>query len=281
MKTGFIGLGNIGKPMAKRLARSEFPLTVFDINPVACEELAKLGAAVAKTPAALARDADVIGICVRDDNDVKSVMLGDAGLLATARAGTVIAIHSTVTQATVLAMAEAGRGKGVVVIDAPITGGAGGAENGTLCYMVGGDAAVVEKVRPVFMTSAQKVIHAGDLGAGIALKLCNNLVTYAEFIAIHEASKLAEAAGLSLAVLGEVGQANGVITPQMQMFIENRNALFKGCSEADFKAIFGGFAALGVKDLQAALASAAELGIELPATTVNQTLIEKVFFNAY
>jgi 3-hydroxyisobutyrate dehydrogenase len=180
-----------------------------------------------------------------------------------------------------LARAERARASGVIVMDAPITGGASGAENGSLCYMLGGDAATVETVRPVFMTSAQKVIHAGDLGAGIALKLCNNLITYAEFIAIHEAGKLAEAAGLSLAVLAEVGQANGVITPQMQMFIENRNALHKGCSEADFKAIFGGFAALGAKDLQAALESAAQLNCDLPATTVNQTLIEKVFFNAY
>ncbi len=281
MKTGFIGLGNIGKPMAKRLAGSEYALTVYDINLAACAELEALGAAVAASPAVLAAQADVIGVCVRDDNDVEQVLTGEQGILSTAKAGTVVVIHSTVRQSTILAMAELASKQGVTVIDAPITGGASGAENGTLCYMVGGDAETVEKVRPVFMTSAQKVIRAGDLGSGIALKLCNNLVTYAEFIAIHEASKLAEAAGLSLEVLGEVGQANGVITPQMQMFIENRNALYKGCSEADFKAIFGGFAALGVKDLQAALESAAQLGIDLPATTVNHTLIEKVFFNAY
>lgn len=281
MKTGFIGLGNIGKPMARRLAGSEYALTVYDINPAACAELEALGAAVAASPAELAGQADVIGVCVRDDNDVEQVLTSEQGILSAAKAGTVVAIHSTVRQSTILAMAELAKKQGVIVIDAPITGGASGAESGTLCYMLGGDAETVEKVRPVFMTSAQKVIHAGDLGAGIALKLCNNLVTYAEFIAIHEASKLAEAAGLSLDVLGEVGQANGVITPQMQMFIENRNALYKGCSEADFKAIFGGFAALGVKDLQAALESAAQLGIELPATTVNHTLIEKVFFNAY
>ena len=281
MKTGFIGLGNIGKPMAKRLAGSEYALTVYDINLAACAELEALGAAVAASPAVLAAQADVIGVCVRDDNDVEQVLTGEQGILSTAKAGTVVVIHSTVRQSTILAMADLASKQGVTVIDAPITGGASGAENGTLCYMVGGDAETVEKVRPVFMTSAQKVIRAGDLGSGIALKLCNNLVTYAEFIAIHEASKLAEAAGLSLEVLGEVGQANGVITPQMQMFIENRNALYKGCSEADFKAIFGGFAALGVKDLQAALESAAQLGIDLPATTVNHTLIEKVFFNAY
>ncbi len=281
MKTGFIGLGNIGKPMAKRLAGSDHALTVYDINPAACAELVKLGATVAATPADVARAAEVIGICVRDDADVEAVLLGGQGLLAVAQPGTVIAIHSTVTQATVLAMAEAGRARGVVVIDAPITGGASGAENGTLCYMVGGEAATVETVRPVFMTSAQKIVHAGPLGAGIALKLCNNLMTYAAFTAIHEAAKLAEAGGLSLQVLKEVGQANGVVTPQMLQFIENRNALHKGCSEADFRAIFGGFAALGVKDLQAALASAEQLGISLPATACNAGLIEQVFFNAY
>lgn len=281
MQTGFIGLGNIGKPMAVRLAKSTFPLTVFDINSQACAELAKAGAQVAETVAAVAQNAEVIGLCVRDDADVEAVLLGEDGLLAHAKPGTVIAVHSTVRQATILRLAETARDHGVTLIDAPITGGAGGAQNGTLCYMVGGDAATVEKVTPVFMTSAQKVVHAGDLGAGIALKLCNNLMTYAAFTAMHEAGKLAEAAGLSLDVLKQVGQANGVVTPQMTQFIENRNALFKGCSEADFKAIFAGFAALGVKDLQAALESAEGLGIDLPLTRQNHALIEAVFFNAY
>lgn len=281
MEVGFIGLGNIGKPMAKRLASSEYRLTVHDINPAACAELEKLGATVAATVGDVALQAEVIGICVRDDADVESVLLGDGGLLARAKPGTIIAIHSTVSQSTILAMAKHGEARGIHVIDAPITGGADGAQNGTLCYMVGGDKAVVDRCSPVFMTSAQKIVHAGAIGAGITLKLCNNLMTYAAFVAIHEAAKLAEAAGLSFDVLKEVGQSNGVITPQMQRFIENRNALFKGCSEKDFRAIFGGFAALGVKDLQAALESAQALGITLPGTQQNHALIESVFFNAY
>ena len=106
-------------------------------------------------------------------------------------------------------------------------------------------------------------------------------MTYAAFVAMHEADKLAKACDLSFDVLKAVGQHNGVITPQMQTFIEGRNALYDGCSLEDFRGMFAGFAALGKKDLQAALDSANQLGVSLPATEKNHQLIEAVFFNDY
>ena len=276
---GFIGLGNIGTPMAVNLAQSHFKTIVYDAFPAASESFAKRGTAVATSPAEMAGTCSIIGVCVRDDADVENVVLGDNGILSTAKPGTIIAIHSTVQQNTILELAKKTAAKGVHIIDAAISGGAGGAKDRKLCYMVGCSDELLARCKPVFDTSAETIVHAGELGSGIALKLCNNLMTYAAFIAIHEGAKLAEASGLSLEVLREVGRSNGVVTPQMGTFIENRNNVFQSCSNEDFKAIFSGYAALGVKDLKAALESAAKLGIDLPATEKNATLIESVFFN--
>ena len=164
------------------------------------------------------------------------------------------------------------------IIDAPITGGAGGAEQGTLCYMVGASDEVLQRSRPVFETSAEKVIHAGDVGIGIALKLCNNLITYMQFTAISEATRLAESCGLSADVLREVGLSNGVINQQMHTFISGRNGCLAACTEEQMKEIFGSFAHLGEKDLDCALAAAAEKQLRLPATEMVRSMIADVFY---
>ena len=275
---GFIGLGNIGKPIAKHLLQDKFQLHVFDVFRDAVKELEALGA-VAVSPAEMAAACDYIGICVRDDKDMEALLYGELGLLSAARAGTVIAIHSTVTQAGLLKWAAEAAAKGVSIIDAPITGGATGAEAGTLCYMVGGSADTLEQCRAYFETSADKIVHAGALGTGIALKLCNNLITYAEFTAMSEATRLAEAAGLSADVLREVGKSNGVINEQMHRMISNRNALAAGCTEQQMDEIFGPFGRLGRKDLECAIETAAQLGVSMPATEMVRDMIEDVFLN--
>lgn len=278
-KVGFIGLGNIGKPMAKHLINDDFQLHAHDVLPEAVEELVALGAVAAQSTAALAQQCSYIGVCVRDDNDVEALLYGDEGLLANAKAETIIAIHSTVTQAGLLKWAEQAAEQNIMIIDAPITGGANGAEAGTLCYMVGGDESIVKKCSPMFMTSADKIVHAGALGTGIALKLCNNLITYAEFTAMSEATRLAEACGLSVDVLREVGQSNGVINENMHNFISNRNALAAGCTDQQMDEIFGPFGRLGTKDLQCAIDTAAEFDITMPATELVRDMIEDVFLN--
>jgi 3-hydroxyisobutyrate dehydrogenase-like beta-hydroxyacid dehydrogenase len=279
MSIGFIGLGNIGKPMARRLLALSEPVWVYDLAPAPLAELKALGARAAATPAEMARECRVIGLCVRDDRDVDALLQGTEGLLAQAQAGTVIAIHSTVTQASVLRWAQQGRARSVDVIDAPITGGASGAEAGTLCYMIGGDAEIVERCRPVFATSGSKIIHAGALGAGIALKLCNNLMTYAAYAAIDEALALARAGGLADGQLIEVGRANGVVTPQMEAFVGNREKFVAQGDEA-LQRYFGPFAALARKDLAAALASAKSLDLELPLAVRIQERIEDAFMKS-
>lgn len=278
LQVGFIGLGNMGKPMARNLVCDALDVWVHDVQQAPVEELVTLGARGA-TPQEIARQCRVIGLCVRDDRDVEALLYGENGMLALAAPGTAIAIHSTVTQAGLLRWAEDAAVRGIDLIDAPVTRGRLGQEPHFICYMVGGDTAVLERCRPVFQTSAESIIHAGPLGAGIALKLCNNLITYLEFIAMSEALAIAERSGLSVEVLAEVGRGNGVINERMVSFASNRSKLREQLGEAGFAAAFGPFGALGEKDLDAALDTARSLGLHLPATELARNTIHDVFLN--
>ncbi|MBT4521179.1 MAG: NAD(P)-dependent oxidoreductase [Halieaceae bacterium] len=279
LKVGYIGLGNIGKPAAKRLLCDAFQTYVYDIVPSSVDELVALGALGCTSPAQVARACSHIGVCVRDDAQVESVLYGAQGILPNAAPGAVIAIHSTVTHAALIKWAADADAAGLQLIDAPVTGGAQGAEAGTLCYMVGGDIETLARVSPVFETSAATIIHAGELGTGIVLKLCNNLITYAEFMAMSEATRLAEAVGLSADTLREVGKSNGVVNESMHQFIGNRNALARTCTEAQMDEIFGPFGRLGEKDLDCALTSAGELGVDLPSTENLRKSVLALFLN--
>ncbi len=276
MSVGFIGLGSIGKPMAIHLLKLSEPVWVFDIAATPLAELMELGAHVAVSPGVLAKSCQVIGICVRDDSDVEQLLYGANGLFENALQDTVIAIHSTVTQAALLRWSAEAALLGVHLVDAPITGGPAGAAAAQLCYMVGGDIAIVERCRNVFSTSGSKIVHCGDIGTGIALKLCNNLMAYAAFAAMYEANKLAAACGLSLEKLKEVGHANGVVTPQMTAFIDGQTAAARK-GEAALATAFGPTARLGSKDLDAALQTAAQLQVGLPLTQYLREIIEAVF----
>lgn len=277
INVGYVGLGNIGKPSAERLISDDIEAYVFDIYQPAVAELEEKGAKGCPSVAELARKCAHIGICVRDDQQVEELLYGEDGILANAAEETIVAIHSTVTQASLLKWAEEAAEQGIHLLDAPITGGAHRAAQGTLCYMVGGHQALVERCRPVFMTSAEKVVHAGALGAGIALKLCNNFIQYTEFVAMAEATRLAEACGLSVDVLREVGLSNGVVNEQMHMFVSGRNGLARSCSEEDMMQFFGALGSLGRKDLQCALDTAADHGVVLPTAEYVRDRIENVF----
>ncbi len=278
MAIGFIGLGNIGAPMARRLLRLDRPLWVFDADATRSQALAAQGAHAAREVAELARHCELVGVCVRDERDVEGVLYGPGGLLSNLAPRAVIAIHSTVSHAAILGWARSATEGGLTLIDAPITGGASAAEAGTLTYMVGAEADVLEHCRPVFMSAAQKIIHAGPVGAGILLKLCNNLMSYAAFAALDEAHRLAHAGGLDVGLLAEVGRANGVVTPQMEAFLNNR-ARLAAAGPAVLAQVFGPFALLARKDLDAALASARDLEVLLPCTEQLAAEIGGVFLN--
>lgn len=274
---GCIGLGNIGKPLARHLIGDDFQLHVYDLYQPVVDEMVDAGAVGSTSLAELASACSHIGVCVRDDAEVESLLYGDGGILAHAAGGTLVAIHSTVTQARLLRWAAQAAQLGISLIDAPITGGAHRAEEGTLCYMVGGDKLALDAAAPVFATSAEKIVHAGPLGAGIALKLCNNFIQYTEFVAMAEATRLAEACGLSIDVLRDVGLSNGVVNEQMHMFVNGRNALSKTSSEQDMDQFFGAMGRLGEKDLDCALATAAEKGVRMPTAEYIRDRIEAVF----
>ncbi|GAB5453577.1 MAG: NAD(P)-dependent oxidoreductase [Halioglobus sp.] len=274
---GYIGLGNIGKPCAERLITPAFSAHVFDVYQPAVEELVEKGAIGCASVAELASRCAHIGICVRDDQQVEELLYGEAGIFANAARDSIVAIHSTVTQANLLKWAEEATAFGIQLIDAPITGGAHRAADGTLCYMVGGTADVVDRCRAVFATSGEKVVHAGELGAGIALKLCNNFIQYTEFVAMAEAARLAQATGLSLDVLKEVGLSNGVVNEQMYMFVSGRNGLAQSCSDKEMEEFFGAMGRLGEKDLQCALDTAADHGVTLPTAEYVRERILNVF----
>jgi len=277
LRAGFIGLGNIGKPMARRILDGGLPLAVFDVVPAPANELAAAGARAVSSPRDVAAESDVIGVCVRDDAEVRAVVLGDAGIVTAAAPGSVVAIHSTILPRTVREIASELAPHGVGVVDACITGGASGAAQGKLTYMVGGDGDAVEKCRPVFATSAERIVHTGPLGSGVSVKLCNNLMTYLGFLAAFEATSLARAGGLSEKALEEVTRANGNLTDQMLAFLTLHRLPPETRADPGFRAMVRSFASLAEKDLSVTLEFARESGIELPGAARCRELMTRVY----
>lgn len=277
---GYIGLGNIGKPSAEHLICDAFSAHVYDVYQPAVDELVALGAVGCASVAELATKCEYIGICVRDDAQVEELLYGESGILANAKAETIVAIHSTVSRQAILRWAEDARAVDCWLIDAAITGAATGAKAATLCYMVGGPEDIVERARPIMETSAERIVHAGALGCGVLLKQCNNLITYAEFMAMSEATRLAEAGGLSADLLREVGKSNGVVNPSMYAFVKNRAAVFASSTPEELDQRFGPFGRLAEKDLDCALQSAAEMNVELPSTKQLRDTVFDLFMSA-
>jgi 3-hydroxyisobutyrate dehydrogenase len=173
MHVGFIGLGSQGAPMARRIVDAGFPTTLWARRPASVQPFADTAARVANSPAELAADSDLVCLCVVGDADVDDVA---TGVLSGLQRGGVIAIHSTVHPRTCHMLADKAAAQGISVIDAPVSGGGHAATEGRLLVMVGGDADVVERCRPVFSSYADPIVHMGDLGSGQTTKLLNNLL---------------------------------------------------------------------------------------------------------
>ena len=277
LRAGFVGLGNIGKPMARRLVAAGLETIVLDAVQAPVDELVREGAKPARSPRDLAEHADVIGVCVRDDADVRAVIGGDDGLLAGAAPGSVIALHSTILPSTVREVGAAAAERGIGVLDACVTGGAANAAAGKLTYMVGGDAEKLERCRPAFETSAAKIVHTGPLGSGAATKLCNNLMTYLAWLAAFDSLHLARASGLSQEKLEEVTRSNGNLTEPMQAFLALHKAPEETRKSSGFQAMLRNFVTLAEKDLAVTLAFARESGVALPGTGLVSQLMARVY----
>jgi 3-hydroxyisobutyrate dehydrogenase len=181
MNIAFLGLGAIGRPMATRIAAAKLPLTVWNRTAERAAEFARAsGARHAATPADAARDADVVITCLSTSPDVYSLLDGPDGLLAGMKRGSTLVDCTSGDPGTSRRIAQRLSEAGATFIDAPVSGGVTGAEKGTLTIMVGGDAAVLDRVRPVLETFGQKIVHCGDVGAGDTVKAVNQA-----FLAIH------------------------------------------------------------------------------------------------
>ena len=258
MRVGFVGLGNIGRPMALRLA-SDFDLRVYDVVPEPVGELVAAGATSAASVAEAA-DVDVLCVMVRDDDQVRSVAAEVlAAEVLAAGATPVLVVHSTVAPGTPAEL----EALGVRVLDAPVSGGPMGAADGTLAIMVGGDEAAYAVAEPVLARMGSKVLHAGPLGAGTRMKLARNLIHFVAFTAVTEAQRLAEASGLDLKTLGEVVRHTDAITggPGAIMHRDTTAPL----DHDDFWwGVFDHVRALGEKDLSFAIELADTLGVDVP-----------------
>lgn len=201
MRVGFIGLGNQGAPMARRIAEDGFPLTLWARRPVALEPFADLSVDVAATPKELGERCDIIGVCVIDSTDVDDVVLGPAGVLAGMRPGGTVLIHSTVDPGACRRLGEMAATTGVEILDAPVSGGGQAAIDGTLLVMVGGSAAGFERCLPVLSTFGNPVRHLGPLGSGQVTKLINNALVTANLSLVHDAVSLAESLGIETQAL--------------------------------------------------------------------------------
>lgn len=196
VRVGFIGLGRMGGAMCRHILQAGHSLTVFDTDPLAVGPLVAAGAAGAGSPAEVGAAAGVILVMVPTDEDVAQVITGQAGILAGAKPGTVVAVCSSTRPETCAGAAEIAARKGVGVLDAPVARGVRGAEAGNLTVFAGGEIEYLEKCRPVFEAFAGHVFHMGPLGAGQVTKTVNNLIHWVEVVGIYEALRLGAAHGV-------------------------------------------------------------------------------------
>jgi 3-hydroxyisobutyrate dehydrogenase len=264
-RVGFVGLGNIGKPMALRLAAAEgLDLTVYDVAPGPVAELTAAGAAAAGSVAELAGAVEVLCVMVRDDDQVREVL---GQVLGAGREGLAVVVHSTVAPPTPAELEDLAGRHELLLVDAPVSGGPMGAAEGTLAIMVGGTEAAYAVVRPALEAMGSRIVHAGPIGAGTQMKLARNLMHFVAFTAAAEAQRLAEAAGLDLVELGNVVRHTDAITggPGAIMHRDSTAVL----AEDDFWfGVFEHVRAIGEKDLGFAIELAGQLGVEVPLATV-------------
>jgi 3-hydroxyisobutyrate dehydrogenase-like beta-hydroxyacid dehydrogenase len=257
---GFVGLGNIGKPMALRLTGWPGGLAVYDVAPAPLAELGQAGATVAASVAEVAAASDVVSVMVRDDEQVRDVM---AQILGAARPGTTVAIHSTVSPDLPARLAAEAAPHRVRVVDAPVSGGATGAHDGTLAILVGGDDEAFGACAEPFALLGSEVVHCGPAGAGTAAKLARNLLHFVAFTAAGEAQRLAEAAGIDLVDLGRVVRHTDAITGGPGA-IMHRSTTAPVAPDDGWFGILDHVRALGEKDLDHAIGLAGNLGVDVP-----------------
>jgi 3-hydroxyisobutyrate dehydrogenase len=255
MKVGFVGLGTMGAPMARNLLRAGFEVIVHNRTRSKEEALASDdGAERAATPAEAAAQADVVVTIVSDTPDVEQVLFGSDGVSKTVRPGSVVVDMSTISPEATRAFGERLAASGVGFVDAPVSGGSEGAEKGTLTIMAGGEAADVEKARPVLEALGSKVTHIGPSGSGQLAKAVNQIIIGGYFLALAEGLIFGMKAGLDMDKVIEAISQGMCRSAVMDMRSSN---MLKDDYPLGFKL------ALHLKDLEIANATAQDLGVDL------------------
>jgi 3-hydroxyisobutyrate dehydrogenase len=204
MKTGFIGLGHMGGPMAANLLKAGHAVTAFDLVPAALDAAKAVGATLAASPRAAAEGAEVVITMLPAAQHVKAVYLSDDGVLAGVARGVPLVDSSTIDPATARFIGEAAAKQGNPFADAPVSGGVVGAQAGTLTFMVGADEALFETLRPVLSGMGKNMVRCGETGTGQIAKICNNLLLGISMIGVAEAMKLGETLGIDPTKLASI-----------------------------------------------------------------------------
>jgi 3-hydroxyisobutyrate dehydrogenase len=256
-RLGFIGIGLMGRPMALRLLAAGYEVTVWNRSPAKLAAVLAQGARAANAPAAVARAADIVMMCVTDQHAAEEVLFGHDGIAAGGASGKLVVDFSSIAPASARAFAKRlQRQCGMGLVDAPVSGGTPGAEQGTLAIMAGGAPEHIERVRPVVMHLAQRFTRMGDAGAGQVTKLCNQIIVGCLFPVIAEAVRLAEAAGVDASALPTALKGGFADSLPLQVFGARMAA-------RNFDPPLGAVSIM-LKDLENAAAVAKENGVPLP-----------------
>jgi 3-hydroxyisobutyrate dehydrogenase len=275
-KVGFIGLGNMGMPMAQNLLKAAHAVTGFDLNVDATERLAASGGSTANSITDACKAAEVVITMLPAGEQVREVYLGAAGVLASVEPETLLIDSSTIDVATAREVAQAARDKALAMVDAPVSGGVAGAEAASLTFMVGGDDAAFERARPLLETMGKTIVHAGGPGNGQAAKICNNMILGASMIVVSEAFLLAEKLGLEAQKLFDISSKSSGQCWSMTSYCPVPGLVPSSPANRDYKAGFT--AAMMLKDLKLAQAAARATGATTPlgagAAAVYERFIE-------
>ena len=263
LKVGYIGLGLMGKSIARNILKAGFTVVVHNRSRAAVDELVAEGAQAANSPAEVAGQVDVVFTNLPDSPDVEQVVLGPRGILETAHPGLIYVDNSTIKPVTARAIASRLAEKGALALDAPVSGGDVGAKNGTLTIMVGGDADALERVMPVLLAMGKAVTHVGEAGAGQVAKAANQIMVAAQMVAMAELLVFSQKAGVDPkkvveAIKGGAAQCWTLDVKPPRLFAGNRRPGFKAHMQA--------------KDLNIVLETAREYGVPLPGTAENAQL---------
>ena len=263
MKVGYIGLGLMGKSMARNILKAGHEVVVHNRSRAAVDELAGEGATPANSPAEVARQVDVVFTNLPDSPDVELVALGPDGIVEGAHEGLIFVDNSTIKPATAQHIAEKLAEKGVLALDAPVSGGDIGARNGTLTIMVGGPAEALEKARPVLEAMGKSITHIGPAGTGQITKAANQIMVAAQMVAMGELLVFAQKAGADPkkvveAIKGGAAQCWSLDVKPPRLFAGNRQPGFKARMQA--------------KDLNIVMESARAFGVPLPSAAIHAQL---------